>query len=116
MQRAGTLTREARASGSASSTRMNLLGMLAGSLAGVSSAKEISGGARKPIGMANVGWSESITGCSMEGELSGWLSKAGGPLAGRRWRGDPRAGTEWWNSLVDLGRKEDTEDGTHRKS
>lgn len=82
MQRAGTFTREAMASGSASSTRMDLLGMLAGSLAGVSSAKEISGGTRKPTGMANVGWSESITGCSMEGELSGCLSMAEGPLAG----------------------------------
>lgn len=41
-----------------------------------------------------------------------------GALAGSQWnealwRGDPRADTETRNSLVDMGRKEDPEDGTH---
>lgn len=41
-----------------------------------------------------------------------------GALAGSQWnealwRGDPRADTETQNSLVDMGRKEDPEDGTH---
>lgn len=44
------------------------------------------------------------------------LSMIGGPLAGRQWLGDPRAGKEWRNSLIDLGREEDPEDGMHRTS
>lgn len=115
--------REARASGSASSTRMDPLAMLAGSSAGVSLAREISGGPLKPTGMAKVGWSERITGCSLEGGSSGWLSMVGGPsgwlsmvggpLAGYQWRRDPGAGMEWWSSLVDLGWEKDPADGMH---
>lgn len=56
-QGSGVSTREARASESDSSTRMNVLVILAGSWAEVSSPREIAGGAPRPTGMTKVGTS-----------------------------------------------------------
>lgn len=65
-QRTDAWTREDRASGSASSTRMDVLGILAASWAEVSSPRIFADGAPRPTGMAKVGtssgWPESITG------------------------------------------------------
>lgn len=100
--------REARASGSASSTRMDPLAMLAGSSAGVSLAREISGDPLKPTGMAKVGWSERITGCSLEGGSSGWLSMVGGPSGWLSMVGGPSGWLSmekrsWsWHGMVEL--------------
>lgn len=84
VQRAGTLTREARASGSASSTR-DLLRMLLARWQECHLPGKFQVAARKPTGMAKDGRSESIAGCSMAKKLSGCLSMAGEPLACCQW-------------------------------
>lgn len=94
VQRAGTLTRETRASGSASSTR-DLLRMLLARWQECHLPGKFQVAARRPTGMAKVGRSESIAGCSMAKKLSGCLSMAGSlsPAVNGR-------GPSGWSSMV----------------